>query len=189
MKRRGSAGMAWALLRVWGAIGLQSFGGGASTVLLIQRTFVERRAWITAEEMNRFWGLCLLTPGINLVALTVLIGRRLGGARGVAASLAGLLLPSVAITCLLTAGFKLVQHSAVVHAVLRGVIPATAGIMGLVALNMAWPIVKTARREGARALAISLALMLCATLALSALRLPVAVVLIGMAALAVFVLP
>src|SRR5438270_13620423 len=118
----------WLLLRIWVSIGLQSFGGGASTTFLIQRAFVEKYRWLSIEEFMYFWNLCVLTPGINLVALTVLIGRKLGGAWGIAVSLSGLLLPSATITCLLTAGFASMQHVAVVQAMLRGVVPATGGI-------------------------------------------------------------
>lgn len=176
------------LLRIWAAIGLQSFGGGASTLLLIQREFVERRPWVGADEMGRLWNLCLFTPGINLIALTVLIGRKLGGARGIVASLAGLLLPSATLTCLLAAGFEAVQHSTAVHAILRGVIPATAGIMGVVAVNFAVPIIRRLWREGAAVLAVSGALTLGAAAALIVLRLPVAVVLVGVALLGAGVL-
>ncbi|MDB5074017.1 MAG: chromate transporter, partial [Chloroflexi bacterium] len=130
------------LLRIWAGIGLQSFGGGASTQLLIRREFVERRLWVGDEEMGHFWNLCLFTPGINLIALTILIGRKLGGRWGIVASLAGLLVPSAAVTCLLTAGFVVVQHSPVLHAVLRGIIPATAGIMGVVAVGFARPLIR-----------------------------------------------
>src|SRR3989442_15809462 len=92
----------WQLFRIWASIGLQSFGGGASTTLLIQRAFIEKYKWLSMEEFAHLWNLCILTPGINLVALTVLIGKKLAGTPGIAASLAGLLLPSAIITCLLT---------------------------------------------------------------------------------------
>lgn len=133
---------AWRLFGIWAGIGMQSFGGGASTTLLIQRTFIERRRWLTMEEFTRLWSLCLLTPGINLIAVTALIGRRFGGARGMVASLAGLLLPSATITCLLAALFVRVEHSTAAHAALRGVVPATAGVMALVAVNFARPLVR-----------------------------------------------
>ena len=175
----------WTLLRIWTSIGLQSFGGGASTQLLIRREFVEKRPWVGADEIGHFWNLCLFTPGINLIALTILIGRKLGGARGIVVSLAGLLLPSAAVTCALTAGFEVVQHSTVIHAVLRGVVPATAGVMGVVAFGFAQPIMRRARREGVRSLSLSGAIMLGAALALILVRLPVAVVLVGVALLGV----
>ena len=151
---------AWHLLRIWTTIGLQSFGGGASTTFLIQHTFINKYGWMTMEEFTGFWSLCVFTPGINLVALTVLIGRKLGGARGIAASLIGLLLPSATITCLLAAGFKLVQNNPIVQAVLRGVIPATAGIMLLVGLRFAQPQFSLAHKEGLLSLGISVVIVL-----------------------------
>lgn len=139
---------AWRLLRIWGGIGLQSFGGGASTTLLIQQTFIDKYGWLTMEEFAHLWNLCLFAPGINLIALTALIGRKMGGTRGIVASLTGMLLPSATITCLLAAGFVLVEHNPVVQAVLRGIVPATAGIMFLVGLRFAQPLFVTARKEG-----------------------------------------
>ncbi len=65
----------WKLFRIWTSIGLQSFGGGASTSFLIQRTFIDKYGWMTMEEFLHMWNLCIFTPGINLVALTILIGR------------------------------------------------------------------------------------------------------------------
>src|ERR1700724_3996479 len=109
MKPQNSISGAWQLFRIWASIGLQSFGGGASTTFLIQRTFIEKHSWLTMEEFLHLWNLCLLTPGINLVALTVLIGKKLGGAWGIVASLAGMLVPSAAITCLLAAIFKQIE--------------------------------------------------------------------------------
>jgi chromate transporter len=173
------------LLRVWAGIGLQSFGGGASTQLLIRRAFVDRRDWIGDDELLRMWSLCLFTPGINLLALTVLIGRRLGGARGIAASLAGMLLPSAALTCALAAGFIQVRHSTAIQAVLRGIIPATAGIMLVVGLGFAQPLIRRAGAEGARSLALSAAIIVAGTLALIVLKLPVAVAVLGGALLGV----
>jgi chromate transporter len=175
----------WALLWIWSGIGLQSFGGGASTQLLIRRVFVERRRWVTDDELLGLWNLCQFTPGINLIALTILLGRRLGGPWGILASLAGMLLPSAAVTCLLAAGFEAIQHSAILHAVLRGVIPATAGIMAVVGLNFARPIIREARREGGWAIALAAALVAAGAAALIVLKLSVIVVLVGLALIGV----
>lgn len=175
----------WRVLAIWSSIGLQSFGGGASTLLLIRREFVEKRGLLSADEMTQFWNLCLFTPGINLLALTVLIGRKLGGPGGIAASLAGLLLPSATITCMLAAGFEAVQHSNVIHAVLRGVVPATAGIMGVVGFDFARPIVRRSYEEGARSLAIGLAVIAIAAVAIIHFKLSVIAVLAGAALIGV----
>lgn len=175
----------WKLLGIWTSIGLQSFGGGASTTFLIYRTFVEQRGWLLPEEYNRFWNLCVMAPGINLVGMTILIGRKLGGWRGVWASLGGLLLPSAAITCLLTVGFVGVEHFPATQAILQGVIPATAGLMLVVGIKYAQPILRELRAEGIRPLLIGLALVLAATLAIVLFQISVALVLVGTALLSI----
>src|SRR5258708_1255157 len=176
----------WQLFRIWAGIGLQSFGGGASTTFLIQRAFIEKHRWVSIEEFMRFWNLCLLTPGINLIALTILIGKKIGGTRGIFASLAGLLLPSAIITCLLAALFKQIESVAAVQAVLRGVIPATGAIMLLVGLNFARPLVVKSYKAGIPYLLASGLLIIICALAVILLKLSVIVVILAAAFLGMF---
>lgn len=169
----------WRLFLIWGSIGLQSFGGGASTLLLIRQAFLEKHAWIQEEEFVRFWSLCLMTPGINLIGLTILIGRKLGGVRGIVASLTGLLLPSAAITCLLTAGFTAVEHQPVIQAMLKGVIPATAGIMLLVGWNFARPLLEQGWNESKLKFVFSLLFITLTVVAVIIFKITVVLVLLG----------
>jgi len=171
----------WQLFRIWASVGLQSFGGGASTTFLIQRAFIQKHRWLSMEEFLHLWNLCILTPGINLVALTVLIGKKLGGTWGIVVSLAGMLLPSAAITCLLAVIFKQIEQVAAVQAVLRGVIPATGGIMLLVGLNFALPLIRRGHKEGILYLLASSVLTLACALTVILLKLSVIVVILGAA--------
>lgn len=169
----------WRLFGIWARIGLQSFGGGASTTLLIQRTFIDQRHWLSMEEFLRLWNLCLLTPGINLIALTILLGKKLGGTRGIIASLAGLLLPSATITCLLAALFVQIDQQAAVQAALRGIIPATGGIMLLVGLNFARPSLQKAAKTGLGFVLMGSGLLIASALAIILVKLSVIVVVLG----------
>src|SRR5579864_1718969 len=171
----------WQLFLIWASIGLQSFGGGASTTFLIQRAFIEKHRWLSIEEFMHLWNLCILTPGINLVALTVLIGKKLGGTRGIIASLAGMLLPSTTITCLLAVIFEQIEHVAAVQAVLRGVIPATGGIMLLVGLNYALPLIRRGYKEGVLYLLTSSVIIIACALVVIFLKLSVIVVVLSAA--------
>jgi chromate transporter len=139
----------WELLMEWAVIGLQSIGGGSSAMLLIKRTFVERHAFITGDEFQEYLTVSLYAPGINIIAIAILIGRRLGGYCGVLISVLGLLLPSAVITCLLTAGYRLVRNSSLVIAAMRGIIPASGGLMLVVALNFAVPLLRPHSEFGA----------------------------------------
>jgi len=131
------------------------------------------------EEFMYFWNLCVLTPGINLVALTVLIGKKLGGVWGIVVSLAGLLLPSAAITCLLSATFVRIVNEAAVQAVLRGVIAATGRIMLLVGVILALPLIRRSYKEGALYLLASGVLLIACALAIILLKLSVIIVILG----------
>lgn len=179
MSTQGPRPGAWQLFGIWARIGLQSFGGGASTTLLIQRAFIEKQRWLSMDEFLRLWNLTLLTPGINLVALTVLLGKKMGGTRGIIASLAGLLLPSATITCLLAALFVQIEQDTAVQAGLRGVIPATGGIMLLVGLNFARPLIQKTAKAGLRSVLVSSVLMIASALAIILLKVSVILIVPG----------
>jgi len=166
-----------ALLRVWLLLSLQSFGGGAATLTLIRREVVERRGWLTDAEFVRDWALCQVAPGINLLALTILIGRRLAGVPGICLALVGLLLPSVAITVALTASYAHFRNTPAVQASLRGVIPATVGLGLLTAYQMARALLTAARREGKTSLLWSLAVLMGSGLVMALWQPPVVLVL------------
>ncbi|MDX1932092.1 MAG: chromate transporter [Capsulimonadales bacterium] len=171
------------LFGVWLNIGLQSFGGGGATLTLIRRAAVERYRWISEEEFAREWALCLFAPGINLFAITILLGRRIAGVRGILLCLGGMLLPSAAITILLTAFYAQIRDSALVKAALRGVIPASVGLGLLTAYQMAATPVRQSRRDGPGPLALTLFLLLGSAVAVATERVPVLAILGGMGAL------
>jgi chromate transporter len=137
-----------ALLQTYLLLGVQSFGGGPALLYLMRRTLVEQRGWISDEEFTRIFAICQITPGINLLALPILVGWQLAGLTGAVLSLAGLLLPSVTITIALTALYTSVQQLAIVQAALQGIIPATAGLTLLVAILMARPFLVASWCEG-----------------------------------------
>lgn len=160
------------LLMIWLAIGATSFGGGAATQLLIQHHFVVRRRWITPEVFARDWAIVQCAPGINLIALTVLIGRRLCGAAGVVVSLFGLLVPAILITVLMTALYARVRTQPEAIGALRGITPA---LVGLGAVFM-WRLLKgplgALRQRGRLSVVAGLAVLIV-TAALTAIGVPV----------------
>jgi len=135
-------------LIVWLGLGCQSFGGGSATLALIRRAVVDRHRWLTPDEFTRDWALCQISPGINLVGMTILIGRRVLGIPGIVLALIGLLAPSCVITVLITATYSRFQNLAVVRSALRGIIPATVGIGLVMAYQLLAPLISSARRQG-----------------------------------------
>ena len=127
--------------------------------------------------MTHLWNLCVLTPGINLVALVILIGRKLGGGAGIISSLVGMMMPSALITCLLAAGYQEIERASAVQAIIKGVIPATAGIMLIVGVRFAQPQLKISLQSGRPSLCISILLILVCFVVIALLNFSAALVL------------
>jgi len=125
---------------VWLRISLLSFGGGTSTLALIRREFSEKRQLISEAEFSRTWALCQLAPGINLVALAILLGHRLARGWGVAVSMLGLLGPSVLVTIVLAAGYSQLRASPEMKHAMVTVLPAIAGVGMATAVKMVLPV-------------------------------------------------
>jgi len=166
------------LLRLWGAIGAQSLGGGQAVFLLAFRQFVEVRRWLTDEEWAEAFGLSQLVPGMNLVALAAYTGRRLAGVRGALLSALGLLAPSILITIVLAAVLTRVQHFPVVTAALHGVVLAATGGSLVVTWRLAVPLFRSSRRDGGAMLAAAIGVTICSGFLLLA-GIPVAAIMIG----------
>ena len=151
----------------WLSLGIQSFGGGASTFYLIHQACMDN-AWMSEAEFVRAWGLVQISPGINLVKLTALIGHELRGWPGLTMAMGGLLLPSAAITVLMTAGFAMIRENPVVKAAMRGILPATLGLSMAMGVQMAQPLVVQGHREGRGRLAAHILVLAASALLLAA---------------------
>lgn len=173
----------WLVLWVWFLLGLQSFGGGMATLYLIQRTTVERYQWLTAAEFSRDWALCQAAPGINLLCMTILIGRKVAGLLGALVALVGLLLPSVTITIVMIALYADLRDLPVIQAALHGIVPATVGLGLLLTTNMARPLLKASQTESSTSLLVSSFILVGSAVAVVLWELPVIVVLLSAGAL------
>jgi chromate transporter len=173
----------------WLLIGIQSFGGGSSTFILIHQCAI-KRGWMTEDEFIRAWALAQIAPGINLLKLTAMIGHRLRGWSGLAAAMGGLLLPSAAVTVLMTAGFATIRTLPWIQAMMKGILPATIGLSLAMGVQMALPILSRARKEGLARLAAHILILAAAALLLGFVKLsPVFILFLsGLAAIVSFIL-
>lgn len=112
----------------WLQIGFTSFGGGATTQYLIQEQFIYKLQWITAEDYADIIGMCQITPGMNIIAYTILIGKKLAGCIGIIISLIGLILPSVTITIIISTIYMRLSKISRVQSSIRTLFAAILGI-------------------------------------------------------------
>lgn len=127
-------------------LGALSWGGGSTLSVMMLEECTERQRWMTLTQYNAMAGISRVSPGMNLVAMTVLIGLRLGGAPGIAAALAGLTIPSLAVIMAVCAFFQGSPRSLALQGALHGVNGVVVGLL----LAAGWRSAQELSREAPR---------------------------------------
>lgn len=111
-------------------VGLFTFGGGYAMIALIENTCVEKKQWITHDEMLTYMiAVSESTPGPIMVNLATYVGSSQAGILGSMIATLAVVLPSFIIILLVTALLKTVLKDKYVQAVLRGLKPCMIGII------------------------------------------------------------
>ena len=113
---------------------LHSFGG---VLFWIRRVVVERRRWLTEQELVELVALAQLLPGVNGINLAVLIGFRFAGMTGAAAALAGFLGPPVLMVVALGVLHQRYGAMPVVQDALSGMAAVAVGLLIATGANLA----------------------------------------------------
>ncbi len=121
------------MARVFGRIGLLSFGGPAAQIALMHRELVARRGWLDEQSFLRALSLCMLLPGPEAMQLATYAGWRMRGVPG--GLLAGLLfvVPGAVVIALLVGLYAGYGRLPLVQAAFLG-IKATVVVIVLQAL-------------------------------------------------------
>lgn len=69
-------------IRIFGRIGLLSFGGPAAQIALMHRELVDERPWLTEQQFLNALSFCMLLPGPEAMQLATYAGWRLRGVTG-----------------------------------------------------------------------------------------------------------
>lgn len=116
-------------LRVWGQIGLVSFGGPAGQIALMHRVLVDEKRWLDERTFLLALNFCTLLPGPEAMQLATYCGWRLNGVRGGLA--AGLLfvLPGALVILALSMLYATFGSVPLVTAVFVGIKAAVLAIV------------------------------------------------------------
>lgn len=90
------------LFLTFARIGLFTFGGGYAMIPLIEDICVEKKKWITHDEMMNLAVIAESTPGPIAINCATFVGFRQGGLAGAAAATVGMTVPSFCIIFLIS---------------------------------------------------------------------------------------
>lgn len=109
------------LFWVFARIGVMTFGGGYAMLPILQRELVEKRKWVTDEEVMDYFAIGQCTPGIIAVNTATFIGqKRKGNVGGIVVTL-GLVFPSLVIISILAGFISNFSHIAWVQNAFAGI--------------------------------------------------------------------
>ena len=92
----------WELFITFARIGLFTFGGGYAMIPLIEDICVDKKKWITHDEMMNLTVIAESTPGPIAINCATFVGFRQGGLTGAAAATVGMTVPSFCIIFLIS---------------------------------------------------------------------------------------
>ena len=119
-------------------IGTFTIGGGYVMLSMIEREIVDRKGWIDREEFMNMIALAQAAPGLIAVNSAIFIGWRIGGWRGVIATVLGAVLPSFLIILAIAMVFQNYKDLPAVEAVFKGIRPAVVALIAAPLIRMAY---------------------------------------------------
>jgi chromate transporter len=155
--------------RAWFAISLQTFGGPAGQIAVMQHKLVDEKRWIGQQRFLHALNYCMLLPGPEAQQLAIYVGWLLNGTLG--GFIAGVLfvLPGVVALLALSALYVGAGSTALVTGLFAGLAPAVIAI-----------VVQAVQRVGKRALhhPILVAMAVASFVALTVFKVPFPIVIL-----------
>ena len=87
----------WELFYIFAKIGLFTFGGGYAMISIIEEACVERKKWISHEEMMNMTVIAESTPGPIAINCATYVGYKIAGFAGATVATFGMVLPSFVV--------------------------------------------------------------------------------------------
>ena len=87
-------------------IGFYTFGGGWSIVAQIQQEYVQKKGWITDEDLLDITSVGRSLPGLMIGNVSYLFGYHVAGFPGALACLLGISLPSLIVLTVVTSAHR-----------------------------------------------------------------------------------
>ena len=116
-------------VRAWFAVSLQTFGGPAGQIAVMQRMLVDEKRWIGQKRFLHALSYCTLLPGPEAQQLAIYVGWLLNGLRGGLVAGTLFVLPGVVALLGLAGLYVAAGDSTVVSAAFMGLAPAVLAIV------------------------------------------------------------
>ena len=102
-------------------IGICTFGGGYAMLPMLQRELVDKKSWVTEEEILDYFAIGQCTPGVIAVNTATFVGYKMKKASGGIIATLGVVAPSVLIITIIAAVLRNFAHIPAVKNAFAGI--------------------------------------------------------------------
>lgn len=158
-------------------IGAFTFGGGYAMIPLIQRETVEKREWITSDDILEIVAIAESTPGPVAINAATFVGYRICGFFGALMSTLGVVLPSFLIILAISFVLREFESVKIVQYAFSGI---RAGVLALI-VKAVWSMYKQCNKNACAYVVMVAAFMLTAFFDVDVLAVIIGCALFGLA--------
>ena len=117
-------------------IGIFTLGGGYAMIPLIEEEVVNRKQWVSKDEMLDLIAIAQSCPGVFAINIATFIGYKLNKTRGAIATTIGTALPSFLIILAIAMFFSQFKDNPYVAAMFKGIRPAVVALIAVPTFNL-----------------------------------------------------
>ncbi len=122
--------------------GLFTFGGGLAMLPLLKEELVQKRGWLSDDELLNYFSVSECTPGIIAVNVATFTGYKLKKSLGAILATFSVVLPSVIIITLIASVFSNVTSLTSVQHILNGIKIGVSALLMKVSFDLGYHIFK-----------------------------------------------
>ena len=123
-------------------VGAFTFGGGLAMMPMLQKELIEKKQWLTEEELIDYYAVGQSTPGIIAVKVATFVGYKRSGILGGIFGTLGIISPSLIIIMILANLINSISDYPIVQKALTGINVAVAALLTSVIINFAKKTIK-----------------------------------------------
>ena len=121
----------WDSFKTFFHIGIFTLGGGYAMIPLIEEEVVNKKKWVTKDDMLDLIAIAQSCPGVFAINIATFIGYKLRKTRGAICTTLGTALPSFLIILAIAIFFSQFKDNKVVAAMFRGIRPAVVALIAV----------------------------------------------------------
>lgn len=116
-------------------IGSLTFGGGIAMLPMMQNELIEKKKWVTENEILDYYAIGQSTPGIIAVNVATFVGYKKAGILGGIVATLGVITPCVVLITILANLIDSIDHYPNVQKALKGINVAVCALITDATLN------------------------------------------------------